>query len=90
MSYYEGPGCLETISCGVLFVVLVVFMVRAAVKDEKRRDEEKAKILHAEVEETGGLQYADFDGHRYVIYSSDRHGGVCHSPTCQCMNKEKP
>ncbi len=90
MSYHEGPGCLEAISCGVAVVVLVVFMTREVVKDEKRRDEEKAKIPHAEVAETGGLQYADFDGHRYVIYSSHGRGGVCHSPTCPCMNKEEP
>lgn len=62
-----------------LLAIAILSLVAAscAARDEKGR----------RIDMNDQFDYVVFDGHEYVIYNSGYHGGIAHSPKCECREK---
>ena len=67
----------------ILLFVIVVCLILSCVPEKKVEYEMDPQLRYNYIE------YANFDGHQYVIYKKGHGGSLCHSPKCPCLEKYK-
>lgn len=75
---------METGLTGWCVLAMVFMLTGCEVEEDVGRVDDTAIIFG--LMKNRSVRTYEFDGHKWVIYSSYNHGGIAHHPDCECYD----